>query len=125
MQLLYDVMDPSFNYKLPNDEQIQVPAQKVAMTTAEAPQETIKEEKVETSASGANVVKDFRGVGCPMNFVKTKMELAKMQPRQLLEIWLDDGAPIENVPGSVREEGHKVLEQKRVNDHWEVLIEKQ
>jgi len=126
MQLLYDVMDPSFNYKLPNGEQIQVPAQKVAVTTTEAPQEAVKEEKTETSVSSrASVVKDFRGVGCPMNFVKTKMELAKMQSRQLLEIWLDDGAPIENVPGSVREEGHKVLEQKRVNDHWEVLIEKQ
>jgi len=48
-----------------------------------------------------------------------------MQPHELLQIWLDDGAPIENVPGSVREEGHKVLEQIKVNDHWEVLIEKQ
>lgn len=125
MQLLYDVMDPSFNFKLPDGEQTQAPAQKVAVMTADEPQKTVKEKKDEASTGKANVVKDFRGVGCPMNFVKTKMELSKMQPRELLEIWLDDGAPIENVPGSVREEGHKILKQKQVNGHWEVLIEKQ
>ncbi len=125
MQLLYDVMDPSFNFKLSDTEQINEPVQKVEMTTASAVQASVKEEKVEASVQIANVVKDFRGVGCPMNFVKTKMELSKMQSNEILEIWLDDGAPIENVPGSVREEGHKVLEQKRVDDHWSVLIEKQ
>jgi len=59
-----------------------------------------------------------------MNFVKTKMELARMKPKELLEVWLDDGAPIENVPGSVREEGHTILQQKRINGYWSVLIEK-
>ena len=128
MQLLYDVMDPSFSFKLPEGEQVQAPAQRVQLTKTEgtAPKTAASsKEKSETLSSTANVIKDFRGVGCPMNFVKTKMALAKMQSRELLEVWLDDGAPIENVPGSVREEGHKVLEQKRVNGHWTVLIEKQ
>jgi sulfite reductase (ferredoxin) len=124
MQFLYDVMDSSFDFKIPEGEG-RSPAQKVAMTAA-APQ-AAKEEKAEGSSTAkADVVKDFRGVGCPMNFVKTKMELAKIKPRQTLEIWLDDGAPIENVPGSVKEEGHKVLAQKKVNGgYWSVLIEKQ
>ena len=125
MQLLYDVMDPSFSFKLPEGEQIQPPAVKVAITSAEATQEAAKDKNAEASDSEADVIKDFRGVGCPMNFVKTKMELAKMKAHETLEILLDDGAPIENVPGSVREEGHKVLEQKKVDDHWLVLIEKQ
>jgi len=70
------------------------------------------------------VVKDLRGVLCPLNFVKTKVELAKLKPGDLLEVWLDDGAPIENVPGSVKGEGHRIVEQKKVDGHWAVVIEK-
>lgn len=69
--------------------------------------------------------KDFRGVACPMNFVKTKIELASMKSGELLEILLDDGAPIQNVPGSVRNEGHQVLEEKKEENFWSVLIRKQ
>jgi sulfite reductase (ferredoxin) len=68
--------------------------------------------------------RDFRGVACPMNFVKTKLALAGLKPGQLLEILLDDGAPIDNVPRSVRGEGHEVVEQKKVDDHWSVLIKR-
>ena len=70
------------------------------------------------------VVKDLRGVACPMNFVKTKMELSQLKSKEILEIWLDSGEPIENVPGSVREEGHTILEQKKIGDYWSVIIEK-
>ena len=69
--------------------------------------------------------KDFRGVACPMNFVKTKIELASMKSGELLEILLDDGAPIKNVPGSVRNEGHHILEEKQNENFWSVLIRKQ
>ena len=69
--------------------------------------------------------KDYRGVGCPMNFVKTKLVLETMQVGQQLQIFLDDGAPIQNVPNSVKLEGHKVLGQdKQPEGHWKVLIEK-
>jgi sulfite reductase (ferredoxin) len=125
MQLLYDVMDPAFNFKLTDGKEIKEPAQKVAMTAAATTQAPVQAKAAEGSAKSANVVKDFRGVGCPMNFVKTKMELSKIRPSEILEIWLDDGAPIQNVPGSVREEGHKVLEQKKVGNYWSVLIQKQ
>ncbi|MDR1666744.1 MAG: sulfurtransferase TusA family protein [Bacteroidales bacterium] len=69
--------------------------------------------------------KDLRGVLCPMNFVQTKIQLAPMKNGELLEIWLDDGQPIANVPGSVRGEGHEVLEQTRMDDYWKVVIRKQ
>lgn len=72
----------------------------------------------------AHTVKDLRGVLCPMNFVKTKLALATLQSGDLLEIWLDDGQPIENVPGSVRLEGHTVLSQEPVDDYWKVMIRK-
>lgn len=68
--------------------------------------------------------KDLRGVACPMNFVKTKMELSKMAPGERLEVWLDGGEPIENVPGSVKAEGHIVLSQTQGNGYWSLLIQK-
>jgi sulfite reductase (ferredoxin) len=68
--------------------------------------------------------RDYRGVACPMNFVKVKLNLSKMQKGERLRVLLDDGPPVENVPRSVAQEGHKVLEQTKVGDHWAVLIEK-
>lgn len=66
--------------------------------------------------------KDYRGVTCPMNFVKTKMDLAKMKSGDILEILLDDGSPIENVPKSVQNEGHEVVSQTKEGVGWRVRI---
>ena len=77
-----------------------------------------------TEVIESDVKKDFRGVMCPMNFVKTKIALTPMKSGQLLEIHLDDGAPIENVPGSVKNEGHTVLSTEKVDNYWKVLIRK-
>lgn len=79
----------------------------------------------EEKGGGRDRLKDLRGVLCPMNFVKTKLELATMQSGEVLEIWLDDGKPIENVPGSVKLEGHEILSQTQHTDgYWQVLIKK-
>ena len=78
----------------------------------------------EPEAISPDVKKDFRGVMCPMNFVKTKIALTPMQSGQILEILLDDGAPIENVPGSVKNEGHTILSTEKVENYWKVLIKK-
>jgi sulfite reductase (ferredoxin) len=71
-----------------------------------------------------DLVKDLRGVACPMNFVKTKVALSQLQTGQVLQVLLDDGEPVENVPRSVAAEGHRVLDQTRVTDHWSVVIRK-
>lgn len=68
--------------------------------------------------------KDLRGVSCPMNFVKTKLELAKIRQGQFLRLFIDDGEPIDNVPRSVAEEGHRIIEMVKAGDYWSVLIEK-
>ncbi len=68
--------------------------------------------------------KDLRGVACPMNFVKTKVELAKIAVGVRLQILLDDGEPIDNVPRSVKTEGHQIVSQEQKDDHWVVVIEK-
>ena len=49
---------------------------------------------------------DLRGTPCPINFVRTKLQLEKMSPGSLLEVWLDAGEPIEQVPDSLKMEGY-------------------
>ncbi|MBI5700170.1 sulfurtransferase TusA family protein [Candidatus Saganbacteria bacterium] len=57
---------------------------------------------------------DLTGVACPMNFVRTKLKLEELQNGELLEVILDDGESIVNVPRSVKDEGHKILEVKKL-----------
>jgi sulfite reductase (ferredoxin) len=65
---------------------------------------------------------DFRGVACPMNFVKTKLALSRIKPGQVLRIILDSGAPVENVPVSAEAEGHSILGKTNLGEYWAVLI---
>lgn len=51
---------------------------------------------------------DLRGTPCPLNFVRTKLRLETMAPGALLEVWLDPGEPIEQVPDSLRMEGYGI-----------------
>jgi TusA-related sulfurtransferase len=67
---------------------------------------------------------DLRGVICPYNFVKTKLKLETMEGGQILSVLLDDGDPIRNVPQSVRNEGHTILSQERMDRAHRVIIRK-
>ncbi|UVT15519.1 MAG: sulfurtransferase TusA family protein [Nitrospira sp.] len=72
-------------------------------------------------------VYDLRGVACPMNFVKTKLKLEMMDAGEKLEVWLDAGEPIKNVPMSLKNEGHRVLIQEALEpeaSHYRILVEK-
>lgn len=72
-----------------------------------------------------NATKNCRQVGCPMNLVYAKVELAKLKSGEVLELILDDGPPINNVPGSVTKEGHKILDKRQLADGaWSLTIEK-
>ena len=58
---------------------------------------------------------DLTGVVCPMNWVRARLALERMQPGEVLELVLDEGEPLESVPRSAREEGHVVnVEGRRV-----------
>lgn len=67
---------------------------------------------------------DLRGEVCPMNFVRTKLKLEELQGGEWLEVWLDEGEPVRNVPRSVKGEGHKVLKLERVSGFYRLIIEK-
>ena len=64
--------------------------------------------KEEPKAAAYEII-NFRGVQCPINFVKVKIELSKIKSGEQRGFYLDDGAPIQNVPKSVEGEGHKVV----------------
>lgn len=51
---------------------------------------------------------DLRGTPCPINFVRTKLKLEEMELGQVLEVWLDPGEPIEQVPDSLRMAGYEI-----------------
>jgi TusA-related sulfurtransferase len=51
---------------------------------------------------------------CPMTFVKTKLQLSKMKDGQILEVILNEGEPLENVPRSSAEQGYTVLDISHV-----------
>ena len=67
---------------------------------------------------------DLRGVMCPINYVKTKLKLEMMDEGELLEVWLDAGDPIRNVPQSLRNDGQKVLSETPSENFFKVTVEK-
>ncbi|MBC8471595.1 MAG: sulfurtransferase TusA family protein [Planctomycetes bacterium] len=86
--------------------------------------------KIEPVAKKTNVDKedadnhviDLRGVGCPLNFVKAKLELEKLDTGAILGVLLDEGEPVRNVPASFAEQGQEVLEVKNSGDHFFVKV---
>src|SRR5262245_45168390 len=72
-------------------------------------------------------VYDLRGVACPLNYVKTKLKLEMMDAGDKLEVWLDAGEPIKNVPMSLKNDGHLVHLQEALEPeaaHYRILVEK-
>jgi TusA-related sulfurtransferase len=65
---------------------------------------------------------DLRGTPCPLNFVRTKLRLEKMPPGSLLEVWLDAGEPIEQVPDSLRMEGYGIEQLKAQADFFALQV---
>ncbi len=58
-------------------------------------------QEIETSQTSEKVFLDLRGTPCPINFVRTKLKLAQLSAGEILEVWLDAGEPIEQVPHSL------------------------
>jgi tRNA 2-thiouridine synthesizing protein A len=62
---------------------------------------------------------------CPMTFVKVKLMLAKLDKGDQLEVLLNEGEPLENVPRSCEEQGYIVLSvDPRDNGQHVVLVQK-
>lgn len=68
---------------------------------------------------------DLRGIACPMNFVKTRLYLDKMQAGETVEVLLDAGEPVESVTESITAEGHLVeRREEQSGGHFALSIRK-
>ena len=52
---------------------------------------------------------DITDVVCPVTFVKAKVALEELDEGQILSIRMNEGEPVQNVPRSIKEEGHQIL----------------
>ena len=67
---------------------------------------------------------DLRAFACPLTWVKTRIALERIAPGEVLELWLAGGEPVESVPRSAEEEGHRVVRVEPLGTSWRVLLEK-
>ena len=68
---------------------------------------------------------DITDVVCPVTFVKTKVALEEMEEGQILQVHLNDGEPVQNVPRSVKDEGHRIPKLEENDDGtYELFIRK-
>jgi len=68
---------------------------------------------------------NLKGVSCPLNFVKAKLKLEQLLAGQILEIIIDTGEPIRNVPRALKEEGHRIVGVEECSDGaFRLLIQK-
>lgn len=65
---------------------------------------------------------DLRGTPCPLNFVRTKLKLEKMSAGSLLEVWLDPGEPVEQVPESLQVEGYRVERVESRGEFYAIAV---
>lgn len=52
---------------------------------------------------------DITDVVCPVTFVKAKVALEELDDGEILTVRMNDGEPVQNVPRSIKEEGHQIL----------------
>lgn len=52
---------------------------------------------------------DITDVVCPITFVKAKVAIEELEVGQILSLRMNDGEPVQNVPRSLKEEGHQIL----------------
>lgn len=65
---------------------------------------------------------DLRGTPCPINFVRTKLRLEQLAPGALLEVWLDPGEPVEQVPDSLAMEGYLIEQVENRIDYFALKV---
>jgi sulfite reductase (ferredoxin) len=100
---VYSLMDSNFNF----------PARYTELQTSTSKQ------------TFGSLVYDLRGTPCPINYVKIKLKLEELKIGDVLEVYLDDGEPIHNVPKSLKEDGQEILKIVQADEsYFRVFIRK-
>ena len=67
---------------------------------------------------------DLTGIPCPTNAARALIKISTMMPGEIIELILDAGEPLDNVPAALDWEGHKILESSQISDiSWRLLVE--
>lgn len=72
-----------------------------------------------------NETVDITDKVCPLTFVKAKVAIEELEEGEVIAIHMNDGEPVQNVPRSIKEEGHQVL--KLVNNEdgtYDLIVRK-
>jgi sulfite reductase (ferredoxin) len=80
----------------------------------------------EEAASDETAVEvyDLRGTACPLNYVKAKLKLESLKTGELLELHLDEGEALDNVPKSLHNDGQEIIATKKVEGFYKVTVRK-
>lgn len=69
-------------------------------------------------------VLDLRGVVCPRNSARSRLVMSGLPEGFRMTILLDEGSPIENVPGSLVADGHFIEKREKKQGFWELTVVK-
>jgi tRNA 2-thiouridine synthesizing protein A len=84
---------------------------------------TQRAEKVDSVRADREI--DLKGEVCPYTFVKSLIALEEMEEGQVLRVTLDYPPSVENVPRSLSDEGHEIVEVRRINaTDWSIAVRK-
>ncbi|HZZ83000.1 MAG TPA: sulfurtransferase TusA family protein [Anaeromyxobacteraceae bacterium] len=71
---------------------------------------------------------DLRPYVCPLTWVKTRIALERLEPGERLEVLLAEGQPLDDLPRTAEEEGHRVVSRSPAPADgagaWSVVLEK-
>lgn len=68
---------------------------------------------------------DITGVHCPLTFVKTMAALEELEKDSILAVTLDGEEPLQNLPQTLQEIGHSVLEiTDNKDDTYTIYVKK-
>lgn len=67
---------------------------------------------------------DITALVCPMTFVRVKLKLEAMPPGTPLQIRLNAGEPLENLPRSLQEEGCRIVSLTPDGEAFLLVVEK-
>lgn len=69
-------------------------------------------------------VLDLKGTPCPINYVKAKLYLENLEAGDIVDILLDEGEPVDNVPKSLRNDGQEIVAVEKQDGFYKVTVKK-
>ena len=83
-----------------------------------------KIEETSSAPTKENILLDLKGTACPMNYVKAKLFLENLNVGDIVDILLDEGEPIDNVPKSLQTDGQDILKTEKLDGFYKVTVKK-